>query len=69
MITTDRHADAATVCIYRLGTHANARLVLHLKRYAFRVFANAGITNALTHSILLDPHLWIWLPSRTVLRC
>lgn len=31
VVVHDRHA---TVGIYRLGTHANARLVLNLQRYA-----------------------------------
>lgn len=51
----NRHA--ATVCIYRFGTHANARLVLNLQRYALRVFADARIAHTLAHYVGFATHL------------
>lgn len=51
----NRHA--ATVCIYRLGTHANARLVLNLQRYALVVFTDARIAHTLAHYVGFATHL------------
>lgn len=61
-------AGCATVGIYRLGAHADAGFVLNLKRYAFRVFADACVPpTSLVNALGLSSQLRVCVSCRAVL--